>query len=701
TQTTQLLSSFEAQLREIVSRGPQLLSSPQEVSSPCHNNSTCFMKLRSSKGIAARSSAWPANYSCVNTTVSNPYYQQNLFELLRELNSSVSRTRFYSTYVGEPPNRVYGQYFCRVGLEDCLYYISELIQQILNYCPYQIEVTIWFIRAMIRFSNYSFFGEYKIGAPNYLVCLYNNGAIIMNKTSESVSYKEFMIANLLSVTGEAYQDRRMFARKDVNYSSFFNSSLIATVTVIVECTPDLSSGNCKSCLNLWTVDLPTKCNGSIDGLVMYSSSCFIRYLTGMDLSDFIPPDPAPVATPAPVSLPHSLPPDQPVPSKTKQGKNTIIGVVMAAAASACVLTIATIILLKRRARKTYITLNPEIAKIELLTAESLQYDLIALEIATENFSDNNKIGRGGFGIVYKGVLENGQEIAVKRLTTNSEQSIEEFKNEIVLVAKLQHRNLVRLVGFCLAEEEKLLVFEFVPNKSLDNFLFDQDKKGQLDWRKRFKIIEGIARGLLYLHEDSRHKVIHRDLKPGNILLDADMIPKISDFGTARLVGMDESLNQTQRVAGTLGYMAPEYLLEGQFSVKSDVYSFGVLTLEIISGRKVRSFDQAGVAQSLLNDAWNHWNEGGELKFMDETLSTSQNSSNEVKKCVQLGLLCVQPDIDKRPTMATVVYTLNNLSISTLQEPQQPIHFSTMVAESSSSSVRKGIQSLSSLCTVPR
>ncbi|KAL9269494.1 Cysteine-rich receptor-like protein, partial [Drosera capensis] len=210
--------------------------------------------------------------------------------------------------------------------------------------------------------------------------------------------------------------------------------------------------------------------------------------------------------------------------------------------------------------------------------------------------------------------------------------------------------------------------------------------------------------------------------------DADMLPKISDFGTARLVGMDESFNQTQLVAGTLascsiykssalwladyvlpvtlishdsGYMAPEYLLEGQFSVKSDVYSFGVLTLEIISGRKVRSFDQAGIAQSLLNDAWNHWNEGRELKFMDETLSTSENSSNEVKKCIQLGLLCVQPDIDKRPTMATVVYTLNNLSISTVREPQQPIHFSAMVAESSSSSVRKGIQSLSSLYTVPR
>ncbi|GAB2240228.1 hypothetical protein Droror1_Dr00020746, partial [Drosera rotundifolia] len=433
------------------------------------------MKLRSSKGIAARSSpypgTWPANYSCVNTTVSNPYYQQNLVELLRELNSSVSRTRFYSTYVGEPPNRVYGQYFCRVGLEYsiCQNWIPEFIQRILNYCPNQIEVTMWTIRTMIRFSNYSFFGEYKMGAPNHLDC----SGSYWSTTGDSESYKDFLRINLLPVTEAAYQDRRMFALQEVNCSSYFDSRFVSTVTVLVECTPDLSSDNCKSCLNNCTVDLPTKCNGSTDGLVIYSSSCFIRYGAGVNLSDFIPldPAPAPIATPAPVSLPHSLPPDQPVPSKTKQGKNTIIGVVMAAAASACVLTIAVIILLKRRARKTYITLNPEIAKIELLTAESLQYDLIVLEIATENFSDNNKIGRGGFGIVYKGVLENGQEIAVKRLTTNSEKSIEEFKNEVVLVAKLQHRNLVRLVGFCLAEEEKLLVFEFVPNKSLDNFLF--------------------------------------------------------------------------------------------------------------------------------------------------------------------------------------------------------------------------------------
>ncbi|KAL9258666.1 Cysteine-rich receptor-like protein [Drosera capensis] len=228
---------------------------------------------------------------------------------------------------------------------------------------------------------------------------------------------------------------------------------------------------------------------------------------------------------------------------------------------------------------------PGIKSIELLTVESLQYNLVTLQNATNYFSDKNKIGRGGFGIVYKGVLADGQEIAVKRLSTSSGQGAEEFNNEVILLAKLQHKNLVKLIGFCLAGEERLLVYEFVTNKSLDYYLFDHEKQGLLDWKRRYNIIQGIARGLLYLHEDSRLRIIHRDLKASNILLDADMNPKVSDFSTARLVSMDQSMNETRKVAGTLGYMAPEYLSHGQFSVKSDVYSFGVLVLEIISGKQ--------------------------------------------------------------------------------------------------------------------
>ncbi|CAA6668746.1 unnamed protein product [Spirodela intermedia] len=206
-------------------------------------------------------------------------------------------------------------------------------------------------------------------------------------------------------------------------------------------------------------------------------------------------------------------------------------------------------------------------------ADSLQFDLETLKLATMNFSDQNKLGEGGFGVVYKGVLSDGQLIAVKRLVTNSGQGIGELTNEVSLVAKLQHRNLVRLMGYCLQAEEKLLVYEFLPNKSLDKFLFEGE-----DHRRN-------CRGLLYLHEDSRLKIIHRDLKASNILLDEGMNPKIADFGLARLFGNEQSYGNTNRIAGTFGYMAPEYVMKGQISTKSDVYSFGVLLLEIVTGRK--------------------------------------------------------------------------------------------------------------------
>ncbi|KAK4491703.1 hypothetical protein RD792_002469 [Penstemon davidsonii] len=295
-----------------------------------------------------------------------------------------------------------------------------------------------------------------------------------------------------------------------------------------------------------------------------------------------------------------------------------------------------------------------------------------LSRSTDKFHEHNLLGKGGFGPVYKGYLENGKVIAVKRLSVASGQGNEEFMNEVVVISKLQHRNLVRLLGCCVEGEEKMLIYEYMPNKSLDGCLFDPNHPSQkiLDWRKRFNIIEGIGRGLLYLHKDSRLKIIHRDLKPSNVLLDEDWNPKISDFGMARIFGGNEDHGNTARVVGTYGYMAPEYAMEGRFSEKSDVYSFGVLLLEIVSGKRITHYYNHELSLSLLGWAWKWWNEENGLDFVDQTIESS-NFQGEIVRCIQTALLCVQEFPNDRPAIQTVLSMLSN-EILDLPRPEQPM-----------------------------
>ncbi|KAK9084978.1 hypothetical protein Sjap_025389 [Stephania japonica] len=268
------------------------------------------------------------------------------------------------------------------------------------------------------------------------------------------------------------------------------------------------------------------------------------------------------------------------------------------------------------------------------------FDLDSMMLATENFSLANKLGSGGFGPVYKGKLPDGREIAVKRLSKNSGQGIIEFKNEVVLIAKLQHRNLVQILGCCIDKEEKMLVYEYLSNKSLDFLLFDRTGSTSLDWGMRHNIILGIARGVLYLHEDSRLRIVHRDLKASNILLDASMNPKISDFGMARIFGGNQTQGNTNRVVGTYGYMSPEYAMDGLFSIKSDVFSFGVLLLEIISGKKNSGFYCEDHSMNLIMHAWKLWKDGRPFELADRAMGTSF-PEQEVVKFIQVGILCVQ------------------------------------------------------------
>ncbi|XP_015886500.3 G-type lectin S-receptor-like serine/threonine-protein kinase At1g61500 [Ziziphus jujuba] len=304
-------------------------------------------------------------------------------------------------------------------------------------------------------------------------------------------------------------------------------------------------------------------------------------------------------------------------------------------------------------------------------SEHAIFDFDYISAVTNNFSMSNKLGQGGFGPVYKGKLHDGKEIAVKRLSSNSGQGAEEFMNEMILISKLQHRNLVRLFGCCIYEEEKLLIYEFMPNKSLDIFLFDPRRRSELNWSRRFNIICGVAKGLLYLHRDSYLRVIHRDLKASNILLDENMNPKISDFGLARIFQGTLDLADTHRVVGTLGYMSPEYAMGGIFSEKSDVYSFGVLLLEIVSGKKNNNFHYRDEQLSLIAHAWKLWSECRALDLMDETLADSYSSS-EVVRCLDVGLLCTQDNPLDRPTMPEVVLMLSNETDR--PKPKEPLFY---------------------------
>ncbi|KAF5774407.1 putative protein kinase RLK-Pelle-DLSV family [Helianthus annuus] len=301
------------------------------------------------------------------------------------------------------------------------------------------------------------------------------------------------------------------------------------------------------------------------------------------------------------------------------------------------------------------------------------FSFAAIIIATNNFSDENKLGKVGFGPVYKGKLSDGREVAIKRLSRTSRQGLVEFKNELILIAKLQHTNLVRVLGCCIHGEAKMLIYEYMPNKSLDFFLFDETRKALLDWPKRWNIVKGISQGLLYLHKYSRMRVIHRDLKASNVLLDESMNPKISDFGLARIFKQDETEAITKRVVGIYGYMSPEYAMDETFSVRSDVFSFGVLILEIVSGRRNACFFILA-KQSILSDmyAWELWQQGDAMQLQDLTLADSC-VEHQWLRTIHVALLCVQENAVNRPGMSEVISMLNNDTLL-LPVPKRPAFF---------------------------
>ncbi|KAK8464374.1 hypothetical protein PHAVU_011G194200 [Phaseolus vulgaris] len=472
----------------------------------------------------------------------------------------------------------------------------------------------------------------------------------------------------------------------------FNLSSTARRYGLVQCTRDLTNEGCRQCLETILAQVAKCCEQKL-GWSIWTGSCVIKYDDHMFYQTSLAAEP-------------NL-------QKAKQGSNNrskILIISFSVTGSITILCLSVYCWCRRRTRKD--GLIPRVVRLSsyhnVQTEETLNPELPTIPLSTilqstDNFSEVSKLGEGGFGPVYKGILPDGRQIAVKRLSKFSGQGSEEFNNEVMFIAKLQHRNLVRLLACCLEENEKILVYEYLPNKSLDFHLFDDERKKLFDWKLRLSIINGIARGVLYLHEDSRLKVIHRDLKASNVLLDNDMNPKISDFGLARAFERGQNQANTKRVVGTYGYMAPEYAMEGLFSVKSDVFSFGVLVLEIICGRKNSGFFLSDHGQTLLLYAWRIWCEGKCLEMMDPTLEKSFVGS-ELERCIQIGLLCVQEDAKDRPTMSDVVVMLASDAMALPKPKQPPFSVGRMTSEefsTSKSSKNLSINDVTTSITLPR
>ncbi|CAA7049634.1 unnamed protein product [Microthlaspi erraticum] len=553
-----------------------------------------------------------------------------VFSTLSSPNASFS-TGFQNATAGEAPNKVTGLFLCRGDLspEVCRKCVEFSIIQAIAKCRNAKEVVLYYDECMLRYSHTNILST----------VILKGGYFMLNKNKISLKqedrFGDFVSSTMNQAAIEAASSSIKFSAMKTNWTA------LQTLYVLVQCTPDLRKQDCLSCLHK-SIDGMSLNN--LGGRVLWPS-CSSRY----EMYPFY--NETAFRTP-------------PRPEKGGNLTVLVVAIVLVAIIVVVLLFTALYCFLAKRAKKT--------SGDDIITLKSLQRDYRTIQAATNDFAESNKIGQVGFGEVYKGTFPDGTEVAVKRLSKSSGKGEAEFKKEVVVAAKLQHKNLVRLLGFSLQGEERILVYEYVPNKSLDYFLSDPAKQDQLDWTRRYKIIGGIARGILYLHQESRLTIIHRDLKASNILMDADMNPKIADFGMSRIFGMDQTKENTNKIVDTYGYMSPEYAMHGQFSMKSDVYSFGVLLLEIISGRKSSSFNVTDGAHDLVTYAWRLWSNGTALGLVDPVIVENCQKS-EVVRCIHIGLLCVQEDPVERPTMRTIFMMLTSNTV-TLPLPRQPVFF---------------------------
>ncbi|XP_039052454.1 cold-responsive protein kinase 1-like [Hibiscus syriacus] len=417
---------------------------------------------------------------------------------------------------------------------------------------------------------------------------------------------------------------------------------------VAQCMQTIDEAGCKACLDVALANI-RRCPPDSDGRAV-DTGCFLRYSD----SPFFP-----------ANFTIDLRPFLTTRNRTK--RNALIG---GLAGGGGLLLLLTLILFWVRNSRNNIAAPQEDVEGPPELQGPMTYTYKELNFATSNFSQQNKLGEGGFGEVYKGTLKNGRVVAVKKLAIGTSEKVKaEFHTEVKLISNVHHRNLVRLVGCCSKGPELLLVYEFMPNGSLDKHLFGEGH-GSLNWKQRYDIILGTAKGIAYLHEEFHACIIHRDIKPSNILLDRDFQPKIADFGLVRLLPEDQTHLST-KFAGTFGYTAPEYAMHGQLSVKVDTYSFGVVVLEIISGLKNTETPLDPADEFLLKRAWGLYQDNMAIEIVDRSLNPEEYNVEEMKRMIEIAFLCTQSSASLRPTMSEVVALLKTVSSLEPRQPTRP------------------------------
>ncbi|KAJ9566140.1 hypothetical protein OSB04_002106 [Centaurea solstitialis] len=597
----------------------------------------------------AQNDLWGYNCGSLGNYSRNEVYKRNLDDVLYNLTGSNNGFGFFNSTFGQA-NAVA---LCRGDIKPgaCLRCVDDAARQLRQVCPEQIEAGGWYDTCFLRYSNRSTGIETGISVYSW------NSRNVSDSSYEQWNQTVLVLLVRLRQEAAGGDQLRKYA------SGNMTAPGLSTIYGMMQCTPDLSAKECDDCLAQATAEIRESGNGRrLGGRAYYTPSCVIRYENDSFFNSTWYPDPT-----GDMKTPNDIVP-------------ILIGSISVGLSTMFLVSLFFVI---RRCEK-------ETQKGPLHPQSNIDF----IQVATNNFSIENKLGEGGFGSVYW-VIDNFPtlrsfflfslnlfsfckisifftgEIAVKRLSRNSTQGVREFKTEVLLIIRLQHKNLVRLLGYRVQGTERLLIYEFMANSSLDTFLFDPDKRKELDWAKRANIVTGIAKGLRYLHEDSRLKIIHRDMKAGNILLDDEMNPKISDFGTARIFKCKQLEANTNRIVGTYGYMAPEYAMEGLFSIKSDVYSFGVLLLEIISGQRNNRFCYQDQPKNFLSTAYQLWRENKGEELIDHGLIQNSAVNTDAIRWINIALLCVQEDPQDRPKMSTVVFMLEGQWSTDLPTPSEP------------------------------